>query len=969
MEQNSIQNPVGRDGIITTCAIITGFVVLAALAYSLDANVARSVPSLRSVESLIRPLAKYTIYLIVLLAFVRVAMGASARKLIARTLPSFGEVYADLFPFVGATLAFTVSQLIQWFTYRPRPFVELQYQPIVAHFPNSSLPSDHSIVAYSLAFALLLSRTSKTLSYSAIILATLLSAARIASGVHWVSDAVASLIISYAIVQSMHVKVHRDLVFNWRTRYGTFWGDPDFGIYPSLLLLRLLAIVGVMFRYFLSHDDEASLRIVVATVAICYLLVTSILYKKAKHTFFRAGKSAGQGEQPRKRLVIWQIVADVVAISLFYICTLEYESDLYLFLYIPVVSGIIILRKVNWRLYLCLALLQALIMVTIAQLSQVFPREQELKKPERHKFLARYISDPAWAQFIATLTSKYFPRALGLMLGAFAASRFAKLSESARLAGKNAMICVKALMSEAPLSGEPARADLDENSILQRLATVACAYLGYDQAHVWVLNAENSQLVLQACKIRARDETISQDLQQEIISTDDIAWKTLTESRRAVLFRRQVGCYVGASSLSNDVKYLPNDVPLPKCANGASEWIAVPIYRGHTLIGKLSVDKTRTNNRIDLTELSTLDILSAVIKGLLEYIEMMNALPICIYRIDESGKITWANLHYQVTIGHKLSELRGKTVFDLLKEDAAAQCWNDDRRIMISKTPEWISESHEPKGGEASRVRVYKAPILDDNGNVHGIQGLFYPTDATPIGLKHLRRDRRLLQEVHHRLRNNMEQAIVLIGERRKDAREEKQEMSILSQCETLLKTMSALHEALYANRRSRDADADLRSDVASEIEQDQDIELASYLRNVVEALKRVYATREIDFSADVSLNIDSVRALACGLIINELVTNCIKHSPIVALPGDSSRVKVGLTVLALTEPLVRISVIDAGKDWSSMSNGAGLGLVQDMVSIDLVGEIAVKRDNQLNIVEVRFPKKGVFEYSEGQTK
>lgn len=120
-----------------------------------------------------------------------------------------------------------------------------------------------------------------------------------------------------------------------------------------------------------------------------------------------------------------------------------------------------------------------------------------------------------------------------------------------------------------------------------------------------------------------------------------------------------------------------------------------------------------------------------------------------------------------------------------------------------------------------------------------------------------------LLKEVHHRVKNNM-QVISSLLSFQSDTIDDTRYRTMFLECQNRIKAMSLVHEKLYHSQ-----------DIGR-------IDFNSYLRSLAAGLYNFYGSNSSRISLqldveDVSFTIDT--AIPCGLIVNELIANCLKHA------------------------------------------------------------------------------------------
>ena len=135
-----------------------------------------------------------------------------------------------------------------------------------------------------------------------------------------------------------------------------------------------------------------------------------------------------------------------------------------------------------------------------------------------------------------------------------------------------------------------------------------------------------------------------------------------------------------------------------------------------------------------------------------------------------------------------------------------------------------------------------------------------------------------LLQEVHHRVKNNLQVISSLINLQLSENDTSSVMNRSLIDMETRVRSMSLVHEILYQSE-----------DLAS-------VDFASYVSSLCNHLLESYAVDQNRVKIIVSVKdilLPLEKAVPCGLLINELIVNALKH----AFPdGRSGTIKIAMT-------------------------------------------------------------------------
>ena len=126
-----------------------------------------------------------------------------------------------------------------------------------------------------------------------------------------------------------------------------------------------------------------------------------------------------------------------------------------------------------------------------------------------------------------------------------------------------------------------------------------------------------------------------------------------------------------------------------------------------------------------------------------------------------------------------------------------------------------------------------------------------------------LREKEALLREIHHRVKNNLQIISSLLSMQARKAKDENVIVSLLDS-RSRIQTMSLIHAQLYQSEN---------------LEQ---VEMGTTIRKLVSFMLQIYAEAKKNITSvvtaeDVTLPIS--QAIPCGLIINELVSNVLKHA------------------------------------------------------------------------------------------
>jgi len=245
------------------------------------------------------------------------------------------------------------------------------------------------------------------------------------------------------------------------------------------------------------------------------------------------------------------------------------------------------------------------------------------------------------------------------------------------------------------------------------------------------------------------------------------------------------------------------------------------------------------------------------------------------------------------------------------------------------------------KDGSKLWVFLKTRPVFNDNHDILYVDGIIQDITERKMAEEQLRGSLKeketLLKEIHHRVKNNLQVVSSMLH--LQSARvTDKDILMAFKESQSRVDTMALIHEKLYETKNLTV------------------IPMSSYINDLITNLyisfgvdaEKIKAVLKI---SDVNLNVST--AIPCGLIINELVTNCLKH----AFPGD----RKGEIVLSL-QPLdgggYELIVSDNGIGFPEQidfrnTETLGLKLVISLTS-QLDGEVELNRTGG-STVTIRF--------------
>ncbi|MEA1895588.1 MAG: PAS domain S-box protein [Euryarchaeota archaeon] len=268
-------------------------------------------------------------------------------------------------------------------------------------------------------------------------------------------------------------------------------------------------------------------------------------------------------------------------------------------------------------------------------------------------------------------------------------------------------------------------------------------------------------------------------------------------------------------------------------------------------------------------------------------------------------------------------------------------CIRSDAIVMETKEPQRFDEFGNLKG-EFVYFDVYKAPFWDEEHNMMGIVGcsrVVTKERAVEDQIKRSLQEKEvLLREIHHRVKNNLQVVSSLLNMQARNVKD-KRTIEVLSESRDRIRTMSLIHSQLYGGRNL--AEINMKEFV--------DMVLGQLFQSYpVRDTRITHVVRVDDYPFPIST------AVPVGLIINELLSNALKHA---FKEKDEGKIEVRLT--ASDGGRINLTVSDDGSGLPpgfdiNESKTLGLRLVKILAEDQLQGTLEVTSDGGV-IFEIEF--------------
>ncbi|QHE87025.1 sensor histidine kinase [Hydrogenophaga sp. BPS33] len=319
-----------------------------------------------------------------------------------------------------------------------------------------------------------------------------------------------------------------------------------------------------------------------------------------------------------------------------------------------------------------------------------------------------------------------------------------------------------------------------------------------------------------------------------------------------------------------------------------------------------------------------------------EYLgQAFDRIPVAMIVVNQRGEITRLNQLAETTFGYESAELIGRPV-EILIPSRYRHAHPSYRQGFLAETsarPMGAGRdlSGLRKDGSEFPVEIGINPVQTGEGPM--ILSVILDLSERKLNEKRiqdaLQQKDLLLREVHHRVKNNL-QVIHSLLDLQALKSKDSELIGMLRDSRNRVRSMSLIHQTLYQSQNFAQVD------------------FQRFLGELLPRLTEAYGSTShliaIEINAhDVKLPINE--AIPCGLIVNELVSNALKHGFL-----GRQRGKIVVDIRELDDKHVVLSISDDGRGIQEdldldRTGSLGLQLV-NLLTQQLHGELTIQRAN-----------------------
>ncbi len=367
----------------------------------------------------------------------------------------------------------------------------------------------------------------------------------------------------------------------------------------------------------------------------------------------------------------------------------------------------------------------------------------------------------------------------------------------------------------------------------------------------------------------------------------------------------------------------------------------IDILLSSTPINLTNFEEGVTFTALDITERKKAEERLRLEKDFsLSLVDTANAI---IITLDVHANIVIFNRFAETLTGYQKEKVIGKNWFKLFIPERDRSNIPEVFHDVLQQMPH-VSSHENPircKNGEERLISWRNTIVKDNIGKITGVLSVGVDiTERIQAEEKiktSLKEKEILLKEIHHRVKNNL-QIIMSLLKLQSRYIEDQKASDMFRESENRIRAMAMVHEELYRSQ-----------DLAR-------IPFNQYIKSLVMHLYQIYKldSRAVDLQIDVqdiAFGIDV--AIPYGLIINELISNALKHA---FPPSFQGKAIIGVSLKQLNKEKTELAVWDNGRGLPGdvdirKTESLGMRLVVILSEEQLNGKLRVERTGGTKVI------------------
>ena len=251
-------------------------------------------------------------------------------------------------------------------------------------------------------------------------------------------------------------------------------------------------------------------------------------------------------------------------------------------------------------------------------------------------------------------------------------------------------------------------------------------------------------------------------------------------------------------------------------------------------------------------------------------VKLVHSSPTFFVAINAEGKVIMMNPAMLEALGYSEDEVLGRDYLTgFIPHDEKDTLDEVFKTLTTSNEPTFNENRIVAKDGSEYLVEWHGRPVFNEQGKFEFFFGLgidITERRKSEEALKRAIREKEtLLNEVHHRVKNNLLTLYSLVNLQKISLRGKEEVGRALEDTKQRISAMGKVHRMLYLSKNF------------------SEIDFSEYIKSLIDEIGITYggeSKHRVDICSDlepVVLNIDT--AIPCGLIVNELLVNSYKHA------------------------------------------------------------------------------------------